>query len=78
MSVRSWLLLTATVVNLFSLEYSRPFFSMFIFVSYICLTLDLWGALRNDNKDIKTEPKVIDIEKVREELEKENKKETPS
>ena len=55
MSVRSWLLLTATVVHLFSLEHSRLFYSMFFFVSYLYLISDLWGALRNDNKDIKTD-----------------------
>ncbi len=50
MNVRSWLLLIATVVNLFSLEYSRPFFSMFFFISYLYLLSDLWGIFRKENK----------------------------
>ncbi len=53
MSIRSWLLLIAIVVNLFSLEYSRPFYSMFFFVSVIKLILEFWGILGENNKDAK-------------------------
>lgn len=67
MSVRSWLLLTGTVVNFFSLEYSRPFYSMFFFISYLQLISDLFGT--KNNKDVEKE-KVVDIEEINEELKK--------
>lgn len=47
MSVRSFILLLAIAVNLFSEEISKSFYSLFFLISIITAVSELWNIIKN-------------------------------
>jgi hypothetical protein len=78
MSVRSLILLSAIVINVFDAEFSHYFYSLFFIISGAVALFELLDVLKL--KMIKKKEKeeidgvVIDIEKIRKDLEEKEKK----
>jgi len=76
MSARSLVLILAIAVNLFSIENSKPFYFVFFLISVTVAISEIMNVLKLKmiKKKKQEEDVVIDIKKMRNDLEKEEKR----